>query len=62
MVTDNGNFIIDWHFDKVLDWAKFGTELNNIPGVVEHGLFIGRAKVAYFGNEDGSVSTREPKK
>jgi len=61
LVTDNGNFIIDWHFDAVLDWAKFGTELNNIPGVVEHGLFIGRAKVAYFGNEDGSVSTREPK-
>ncbi len=28
-------------------------------GVVEHGLFINRAKIAYFGNEDGSVSSRE---
>ena len=28
-------------------------------GVVEHGLFINRAKIAYFGNEDGSVSSRK---
>lgn len=60
LVTDNGNFIIDWQFDSVpaAGWRQVGMELNNIPGVVEHGLFIGSAKVAYFGNEDGSVSTR----
>jgi len=60
LVTDNGNFIIDWQFESVPTdgWSKIGMELNNIPGVVEHGLFIGSAKVAYFGNEDGSISTR----
>ena len=58
-MTDNGNFIIDWHFDKVLDWRSVGKDLNDIPGVIEHGLFIGQAKVAFFGNEDGTVSTRK---
>lgn len=59
LVTDNGNFIIDWHFDTALKWDEIGRDLNDIPGVVEHGLFINRAKIAYFGNEDGSVSSRE---
>jgi len=61
LVTDNGNFIIDWHFDKIREWRAFGLELNNIPGVVEHGLFCGLAKEAFFGNADGSVSTRGAK-
>jgi len=59
LVTDNGNFIIDWHFDTALKWEEIGRDLNDIPGVVEHGLFINRAKIAYFGNEDGSVSSRK---
>ncbi|CAG5113388.1 Oidioi.mRNA.OKI2018_I69.chr2.g7499.t1.cds [Oikopleura dioica] len=60
LVTDNGMFIIDWEFNEAPaeGWTKIGMELNNIPGVVEHGLFIGCAKKAYFGNEDGTVSER----
>lgn len=60
LVTDNGMFIIDWEFEEspTDGWTKIGMELNNIPGVVEHGLFIGCAKKAYFGNEDGTVSER----
>lgn len=55
MVTDNGNFIIDWKFETPADWKQVETQLNMIPGVVENGLFIGMAQKAYFGMSDGSV-------
>ena len=62
VVTDNGCFLLDWHFDPdrmehypggwraVDDWLK-----TNIPGLLETGLFVGMAKKAYFGLEDGTV-------
>nr|CAG4644986.1 EOG090X0ACL [Leptodora kindtii] len=55
VVTDNGNFIIDWKFKTPADWKQVETQLNMIPGVVENGLFIGMAQKAYFGMSDGSV-------
>lgn len=55
MVTDNGNFILDWQFDQVHNWKEVETTLNMIPGVVENGLFVGMANKAYFGMSDGSV-------
>ncbi|KFP07083.1 Ribose-5-phosphate isomerase, partial [Calypte anna] len=59
VVTDNGNFILDWKFDKVHEWSEVNTAIKMIPGVVETGLFINMAEVVYFGMEDGSVSVRE---
>uniref|UniRef100_A0A8B9IVQ4 ribose-5-phosphate isomerase n=2 Tax=Amazona TaxID=12929 RepID=A0A8B9IVQ4_9PSIT len=59
VVTDNGNFILDWKFDKVHEWGEVNTAIKMIPGVVETGLFIDMAEVVYFGMEDGSVSVRE---
>nr|CAG4648105.1 EOG090X0ACL [Moina brachiata]SVE93158.1 EOG090X0ACL [Moina brachiata] len=55
VVTDNGNFILDWRFEGAHDWKEVETTLNMIPGVVENGLFVGMAKKAYFGMSDGSV-------
>ncbi|XP_064007751.1 ribose-5-phosphate isomerase isoform X1 [Pogoniulus pusillus] len=62
VVTDNGNFILDWKFDKVHDWREVNTAIKMIPGVVETGLFLGMAQAVYFGMEDGSVSVcqRQP--
>ncbi|XP_053406917.1 ribose-5-phosphate isomerase-like isoform X2 [Mercenaria mercenaria] len=60
-VTDNGNFIIDWVFDKNGNWHEINTKLKMIPGVVETGLFVNMAKKAYFGQPDGSVLAREAK-
>lgn len=56
-MTDNGNFILDWHFPFDIDqsWSKISTELKYIPGVVEIGLFVNMASKAYFGMPDGSV-------
>ncbi|XP_015602983.1 ribose-5-phosphate isomerase [Cephus cinctus] len=56
VVTDNGNFILDWHFPhEITDWNKVNTEILLIPGVVETGLFIKMAKKAFFGMADGSI-------
>lgn len=59
-VTDNGNFILDWHFnvDKSTDWDKLNLKVVSIPGVVETGLFVNMAERAYFGLNDGSVCER----
>jgi ribose 5-phosphate isomerase len=32
--------------------------MNAVPGIVDCGLFVGMAKIAYFGLPDGSVETR----
>uniref|UniRef100_A0A0C9QG61 ribose-5-phosphate isomerase n=2 Tax=Fopius arisanus TaxID=64838 RepID=A0A0C9QG61_9HYME len=58
VVTDNGNFILDWHFPDDLEksWKVINSEIKMIPGVVETGLFINMAKKAYFGMADGTVT------
>ncbi|WGJ13387.1 ribose-5-phosphate isomerase RpiA [Methylocapsa sp. D3K7] len=43
-VTDNGHFIVDCHFGAIGDPDGLADRLAKIPGVVEHGLFIGIAK------------------
>jgi ribose 5-phosphate isomerase A len=51
-VTDNGNEILDCSFGKIADPPALAQELNGMPGVVEHGLFIGLAKLALVGRGD----------
>lgn len=53
-VTDEGHHILDCTFGEIADPAALATELRSIPGVVEHGLFIGMAEVALIGR-DGEV-------
>jgi ribose 5-phosphate isomerase A len=48
-LTDNGNPILDCSFGAIADPPALARELNGMPGVVEHGLFIGLAKVALVG-------------
>uniref|UniRef100_A0A2H6NBR1 Ribose-5-phosphate isomerase n=2 Tax=Micrurus TaxID=8634 RepID=A0A2H6NBR1_9SAUR len=59
VVTDNGNFLLDWKFDKLHNWNEVNIAIKMIPGVVETGLFINIAERVYFGMEDGSVSVHE---
>ena len=51
-VTDNGNQILDCSFGRIGDPPALARALNGTPGVVEHGLFIGLAKVALVGRGD----------
>ena len=54
-VTDHGHYILDCSFKKIKDAASLAVELNQIPGVVEHGLFIDMADEVIVGNKDGSL-------
>jgi ribose 5-phosphate isomerase A len=51
-LTDNSNQILDCSFGEIADAAALAVTLSNIPGVVEHGLFIGLAKLALVGRGD----------
>ncbi len=42
-VTDEGNWILDAAFGEIADPAGLAAQLSGIPGVVEHGLFVGMA-------------------
>jgi ribose 5-phosphate isomerase A len=53
-VTDEGHHILDCIFGEIADPPALAQELCNIPGIVEHGLFIGMAEMALVG-KDGSV-------
>ncbi len=52
-ISDNGNLIVDCAIDRIADPAGLATLLSGIPGVVDHGLFIGMASMAIIGTSDG---------
>lgn len=58
-VTDEGHFILDCALPPDADLAALGRSLTQVPGVVEHGLFIGLAERAVLGLPDGSVEVLE---
>ena len=52
-VTDEGNYIYDCDFGKIDDPSGLALTLSTMPGVVEHGLFIGYADIVIIGTDDG---------
>ena len=52
-ISDNGNYIMDCRFDAIAEPRELESKLNNIPGVVENGLFLSRANLAILGTTDG---------
>ena len=59
-VTDEGHFILDCALPATVDLDALGPRLKQIPGVVEHGLFIGLAERALLGRPDGGVEQVAP--
>ena len=53
LITDNGNYILDCHFDGIPEPEKVELQLNNIPGVVENGIFVNRADKIIIGTASG---------
>ncbi|MFY0609589.1 MAG: ribose-5-phosphate isomerase RpiA [Candidatus Atelocyanobacterium thalassa] len=49
IVTDQGNLIIDTKFDYIDDPKSLETIINNIPGVLDNGLFVGVANLILIG-------------
>ncbi len=52
-VTDGGHFILDASFGRIPDAEALASQLNAIPGVVEHGLFINLASLAVIAGPSG---------
>lgn len=60
VITDQGNMILDATFAEINDPAELEKTLNNIPGVLDNGLFVGLANVVLIGEiKDGQPSVRE---
>ena len=59
-LTDEGHLILDCALPAEVDLDGLGPRLKQIPGVVEHGLFIGLAERALLGRPDGGVESIEP--
>ena len=57
VVTDNGMFLLDTVFPEssMARPSELDAKLQQIPGVVETGLFCNMADGCYFGQEDGTV-------
>ena len=52
-VTDGGHWILDAALGRIDDPAALAHALSYVPGVMEHGLFVGLAQMAIIGGPDG---------
>jgi ribose 5-phosphate isomerase A len=60
VITDQGNMVIDVKFDNIDDPVNLEKTLNNIPGVLENGIFVNCADVVLVGEvKDGQPVVRE---
>jgi ribose 5-phosphate isomerase A len=59
-VTDGGHWIIDAYLGQIPDAPRLAGLLNSIPGVVEHGLFIGLAGIAVLASSQGIRVVERP--
>ena len=57
--TDEGNYILDLHLRRIANPSQLSLVLNQIPGVVENGLFLDICDVLVIGNADGGVEVRD---
>jgi ribose 5-phosphate isomerase A len=58
-VTDEGNHILDLHLNRIAQPRQLSLILNQIPGVVENGLFIDICDCVVIGHGDGRVDVRD---
>ncbi len=60
VITDQGNFVLDVTFAEIADAAALEKTINNIPGVLENGLFVNVADVVLVGElVEGHPRVRE---
>src|SRR5450755_3827067 len=59
-VTDGAHWIIDAAFGRIDDPKAMADALSGIPGVMEHGLFIGLAQMAILAGPDGVTVIERP--
>jgi ribose 5-phosphate isomerase A len=60
VITDQGNMVIDVRFDDITDPVNLEKTLNNIPGVLENGIFVNCADIVLIGEViDGKPVVRQ---
>ncbi|MEY4984416.1 MAG: hypothetical protein RIR62_2682 [Pseudomonadota bacterium] len=59
LLTDESNYIVDLHLKRIGNPRQLSLVLNQIPGVVENGLFIDICDVVVIGHSDGHVTVRD---
>jgi ribose 5-phosphate isomerase A len=57
--TDEGHFLLDLSLRRIGNPRQLALVLNQIPGVVENGLFIDICDIVVIGNADGRVTVRD---
>jgi ribose 5-phosphate isomerase A len=55
-ITDGGHLILDALFGRISNPEALSVDLNEVPGVVEHGLFVKLCARAYIAGPDGVIS------
>lgn len=58
-ITDEGNHILDLHLNRIGNARQLSLVLNQIPGVVENGLFIDICDAVIIGYGDGRVEVND---
>jgi ribose 5-phosphate isomerase A len=58
-VTDNGHWILDCAFGPIADAGSLAAAIRALPGVVEHGFFLGMADTAVVAHADGRIEVRQ---
>ncbi|MFQ6012841.1 MAG: ribose-5-phosphate isomerase RpiA [Thermoplasmata archaeon] len=58
--TDNGNYVVHCRFDRIPEPRDLARRLKEIPGVIEHGLFLGMAEAVFVGGAGGVTEMRRP--
>lgn len=61
LITDGGHYIIDLHLEEIADPIALGTYLDQLVGVVEHGLFLHIVSTVIVGGETGPKTIHVPK-
>ena len=60
VITDQGNMVIDVKFENIDNPGELEKTLNNIPGVLENGLFVNCTDLVLVGEiKDGKPAVRE---
>lgn len=58
-ISDEGNLILDLHLKRIGNPQQLSLALNQVPGVVDNGLFLNICDVVIVGHGDGKVSVQD---